>query len=189
MSRIPEKLNIPIEPMGELAFTKKLYHHVAKHCFDSPGERWQQDFGNAVFIPALNAYRMGYPQAPELREFMDKYRKLLSEITNQRCREGTRHLHYTEQRGRIPPAQVIEVWEYGRRIKIVAKAFVRNGEIHPYILCTGFRDYHSFTETNFRTEVQKRQNESSFIKNRPGNDCDSKMTLIADHSGFDEQAE
>jgi hypothetical protein len=120
---------------------------------------------------------------------MEMYRSLLSDITVKYCEAGKRHLHFVEERQVTEQSQicqfVVEVWDYERKIKIIAKAFVRKHKISPYVLCSGYRK-RNFTDNALHQEIVKRLNAKIFIKKDPNNPYGTKMTLIADHSGLTE---
>jgi hypothetical protein len=179
-----------VEPIGDIPFssTKKLRQHVIKHCLENSGQRWQEFFTKDKLNAALNEYYLNKPQSTALHELIEMYRSLISGIVLELCREGKQHLHFVEER-KIKSfklfSQVVEAVDCERNIKIIAKAFVRNGRFQPYVLCTAYRNFSGFTNEGFRKEVEKRRNEKSFIKNNPKNLYGTSMTLIADHSGYE----
>jgi len=180
MSKTLEELKTSIEPEGELFFDtdRELRSHVERHCLNF-SEQWDRFFSRDLILFA-SAVEHDHPAFVELSEM---YEKFLSDIVNKYCAIGTQHLHFTEKQIKKPLSQVVEVWEFGKQIKVVVKTSVRKGKISPYVLCTGYRNYKRFTETEFRREVEKRLNEPSYIKDR-GTPKEAKTTLIADHSGF-----
>jgi len=162
--------DIPVvEPTGKLKFTNTLYEHVLKHVLKCREEQWTQLIDADQLAEARREMDEQLPKKPMLCKTMQDYRHILSESTIRLTREGRGHQHlYWEpvyrsetERFVIPDGavQTVQLWELDKKILIIAKSFVRNGEFTPYKLCTGFRPFPKLSGNSLQKNIKRRLRE------------------------------
>lgn len=181
-----------LEPEGKLKFSSlpALRDHVNKHVLDRREERWSQLFDAEIIAGARRELEAGVQPGPCAKQLMREYHRLGRDTLLELCRLRRGHWHYYSEQtlfsddGEIlrletPPdgaVQTVLAWDLTKKLMIVAKSFVRNGEFVPYVLCSVYRPFPRLSGSSLQKNMRKRQRQRN-IKRRGM----AVHTVIADH--------
>ena len=182
-----------IEPEDTIVFNRypgTLREHVEKHVLNREvfknreDERWFQLPG---FDPeTIAAARRGDKEALQalMRPYVETLRNVL--LTCCRWNAGHRHIFAIKDAlnprfiARFPnydrePELVIECWSENEKLVVVASALVKDGEVLPYCLKTGYRPFPKLSGSAWLKNVQVRdKDESNYFEGK-------RRTTIAEH--------
>ena len=174
-----------VEPTGKIRFssTRSLYEHVRKHLLDQRDEYWSQLIDADQLAEARREIRDCLPEKPMLRKTMGEYFRLLAHSLIRLTREGRQHWHlYCEpvrfsedskllKSGSVElldeATQTIELWDLEKKVLVIAKSFVKNGEFPPYVICSGYRLHPKLSGNSLRKNIERYLRDRQYIeKNR-----------------------
>ena len=161
--------SIPIlEPSGRISFSsgKALFEHAVKHLLDGREERWSQLIDADTLAEARLEVSENKPEKPMLLRVAREYHRLAVSALCHLCqsRLGHHHLYKAptlssekESPNSLPDGavQIIEAWELEKKLLIIAKSFVSNGDFTPYLLCSAYRPFPKLSGNSLRKNIIK----------------------------------
>lgn len=162
--------SIPIlEPKGRISFSSKraLFEHVKKHVLYCRDEKWAQLIDADLIARARREDVENSPSKHAILLVARQYFRMATNALGCLCRERKSHRHLYAEQARIseegqlvatitPPdgaVQIIQAWEIEKKILIIAKAFVQNGEFTSYVICSVYRPFPKLSGESLRKNL------------------------------------
>ncbi|MGL6193260.1 MAG: hypothetical protein ACRC2T_00390 [Thermoguttaceae bacterium] len=167
---------VPImEPTGKVLFSskQKLVEHVQKHVLNRD-ESWVQLIDSELITAARQELETSRTYGTKWQYVCREYYRIIANLIVKVCKEGREHRHQyceplmDEQTTDVLPEnaiQIVQAWESSKKIIIIAKSFVRNGEFQPYRIHTAYRPYPKLSGKSLKKRIlHEKQNRYALLK-------------------------
>lgn len=184
---------IPVlEPCSPLRFSSRgsLIAHVRKHILFGRDERWSQLCDAETIAEARRETKAGQFPGPCTKRLLGEYLRMGRDAMLALCRQQQGHWHFYSEpvlfsddgqwiRPESPPEKAVQTvlaWDVEKKLLIIAKSFVRNGEFTAYKLCSVYRPYPRLSGNSLRKNIKRSLWAQTLLKR-----SQATRAMIADH--------